>query len=95
MIKSKRTTREKKYEIVYESYADDIYRLCLYCLKDKEQAADITQQVFLNFYKFFNEVNPDYMLGYLVREAKELLPSSQNHEFTGEEVRECVTIGKE
>lgn len=94
MRKENVTTREKEFENVYQSYANDIYRLCLYYLKDENQAKDIAIQVFLNFYKIFDEVNPDYRLGYLVREAKELLAIGSNHEITGGEVTECVTSGK-
>lgn len=88
------TTREKKYEVVYKSYADDIYRLCLYFSKEEKQAANITQQVFIKFYKIYDKVHPDCILGHLVREAKGLLANSSNHEYTSEEVKQCATSGK-
>lgn len=94
MMKENITTRERLYEEVYSSYADDVYKICFYYSRDEEKAKDIAQQAFFNFYDIFDEVDSKYMLGYLVREAKRLLSSSQNHQFTGGEVKECVTIGK-
>lgn len=94
MMNDNVTAREKNYEVVYDSYANDVYKICFYYLRDENQAANITQQVFLNFYKVYDEVNPDHILGHLVREAKRLLASSQNHQITGEEVTECATNGK-
>lgn len=94
MVNDKVTMREELYERVYTLSVNDVYRFCFYHLKDEDKASEITQQVFLNFYKIFDEVNPDCVLGYLIREAKGLLSSSQNPEFIGEEVKECATSGK-
>lgn len=85
------TTKEKKFESVYKSYADDIYRFCLYCTKDKRKAVNIAQQVFFDFYQIFEEVEPEYRLKYLLYEAKKLLDESQ---ITGREVKKCRISGK-
>lgn len=94
MKKDNVTTREKLYEEVYASYANDVYKICIYYSKDEEKAKDIVQQAFFNFYEIFDRVDSKYILGYLVREVKRLLSSSQGHQFIGGEVKECVTIGK-
>lgn len=86
--------REKLYEEVYASCADDVYKICFYYSRDEEKAKDIAQQAFINFYDIFDKVESKYMLAYLVREVKSLLSSSSSHQFTSGEVKECVTIGK-
>ena len=45
-----RSEKERKFEIVYRSYADDVYRACLYLTKDQKVAQDIAEQVFIEFY---------------------------------------------
>ena len=87
MGKDTETTREKKFEVVYNSHVNDVYKVCLFYLKDEDKAADITQQAFFNFYKTFEKVHPDYTLAFLVREVKKLLPSNQNHKVMGKEVK--------
>lgn len=81
------TAREKKFKAVYKSYVNDVYKICLYYLKDEKEAANITQQVFFNFYKIYEEVHPDYILGFLVRGVKQLLPDSRNPKSIGGEVK--------
>ena len=87
------TNREKKYEVVYKTYADDIYKICLYYLKDTNHASDITQQIFLNFYEIFDEVHPDCTFGLLICEVKRLLKDGFKCEITSEEVKQCGTSG--
>lgn len=41
----------KQFELIYEKYADDVYRVALYLVKDKDKAQDIVQQAFVNIYK--------------------------------------------
>ena len=94
MIKETMTQREKQFQIVYRTHADDVYKFCFYYMRDEEKASEITQQAFLNFYKYFDKVIPDYRLGYLVREVKELLAEGQNLKSMCKEVRKCARIGK-
>lgn len=62
--------RQKKFDDIYSQYSDRIYKICFYMLKDEDAALDMMQQAFLNFYKHFDNVNPDCMFAYLVRAAK-------------------------
>ena len=94
MKKYNLTKREKQYEEVYATYADDVYKICIYYLKDEEKAKEIATQALVNFYEIFDKVDSRYILGFLVREIKRLLSSSQGRQFTDEEVKECVMNGK-
>lgn len=94
MKKYNLTKREKQYEEVYATYADDVYKICIYYLKDEEKAKEIATQALINFYEIFDRVDSKYILGFLVREVKRLLASSEGHQFTDEEVKECATNGK-
>ena len=55
----------KKYEIVYDRYANDVYRLSLYLLQDEEKAKDITRQTFANVYKKLQEIDEKSIHGQL------------------------------
>lgn len=81
------TGKEKRYESVYRTWADDIYKICLYYTKDKKKASDITLQTFLNCYKRFYEVDSNHIFAYLVREAKGLIAADESGEVSTEEVR--------
>lgn len=94
MITDKAAAKKKKFEVVYKSYADKLYKFCFYYLKDEEKAKDIAQQAFFNFYKYFEEVAPDVIFSCLASEAKKLLLNSQHQELTREELEECTMIGK-
>lgn len=67
-----KTTKEEKFEVVYQSYADEVYRVCLWFTRDEEKAQEIAQQTFVNFYEYFEEVSPECWLAYLVCTAKDL-----------------------
>ncbi len=94
MIKGTMGQREKQFQIVYRAHANDVYKFCFYYVRDKEKASEITQQAFLNFYKYFDEVIPDFRLGYLIREVKGLLAEGQNLNSTKGEAIKCARIGK-
>lgn len=66
-----RSEKERKFEIVYRSYADDVYRACLYLTKDQKVAQDIAEQVFIEFYDSFETIKEKYMLAYLIRMVKD------------------------
>lgn len=72
-----RSKKEEKFDAIYRAYADDIYRVCVYFVKDEDVAQEIAQRTFVDFYEHFENVNPDYMFAYLVRTAKDLVYSYQ------------------
>lgn len=50
-------------------YYNDIYHLCLSRLKKEENAADVTQEVFLVFQEKHNELDDDYIKAWLYKVA--------------------------
>ena len=50
-------------------YYNDIYHLCLSRLKKEENAADVTQDVFLFFQEKYNELDDDYIKAWLYKVA--------------------------
>ena len=88
MITDKATVENKKFEAIYKSYADSLYKYCLYYLKDEEKAKDITLQAFFNFYKHYETVTSDAVFKCLVCEAKQLLSYSQHQELARREILE-------
>lgn len=66
-----KTTKEEKFDVLYQSYVGDIYRVCLHLTKNKEQAEEIAQRTFVKFYDCFENVSPDLVLAYLVNTAKD------------------------
>ena len=70
----------EKYELIYERYANDIYRLSLYLLKDEKKAKDITQQAFENIYKRLQESDEESVCNQLLIEAKRLAKNQDTKE---------------
>ena len=50
-------------------YYDDVYHLCLSRLKREEDAADVTQEVFLFFQEKYDELEDDYIKAWLYKVA--------------------------
>ncbi len=50
-------------------YYNDIYHLCLSRLKKEENAADVTQEVFLFFQEKYDELEDDYIKAWLYKVA--------------------------
>ena len=82
------TVKQKKYQKIYKSYVNDIYRICLCFLKDEKKAKDATEQVFVDFYKEFEEVDSAHIFPHLVHNAKRLATNEKSHEFVSGEVTE-------
>ncbi len=55
---------ERATEIA-DLYYDDVYRLCFSRLKKEEEAADVTQDVFLFFQEKYNELDDEYIRAWL------------------------------
>lgn len=94
MLSKSAIIRQKRYEKIYQSHADDIYRICLHFLKDEKRAKDATEKVFVEFYKEFHEVDSDHIFAYLVFMAKRLSSGEQVHNLASGEVTECIASGK-
>lgn len=94
MITDEASTKKKRFEVIYKSHADNLYKFCFYYLRDEKKAVDIAQQAFFEFYKYFENVTSDAIFKCLAYEAKKLLPNSQYQELAREELKECTMIGK-
>jgi len=70
----------KEYGKIYERYANDVYRLSLYLLKDETKAKEITQQAFANVYKKVSENDKNSIRGQLLIEAKRLATNQDTKE---------------
>ena len=83
-----KSTKEKQYESFYERYADDAYRIALYCLRNEKTSESITEEAFLNFYKKQDGVNPRYEFRNLIQEIICLIKREFGERKLGEEVKE-------
>ena len=72
--------KTEKFELIYERYANDVYRLSLYLLKDETKAKDITQQAFENIYKRLQESDEESVCNQLLIEAKRLAKNQDTKE---------------
>lgn len=64
--------KEEKFEEIYRTFQNDVYRISLYYIKDMHTAQDITQKVFYQFYMHYENINPDSVRAYLFRSARNL-----------------------
>ena len=60
----------KKFKKIFDSHAINVYRICLYILRDEEKAEEIAKTVFVDFYEHMEEVSPEMVLTHLVIEAR-------------------------
>ena len=70
----------REYEKIYERYANDVYRVSLYLLKDETKAQDITQRAFENMYKKLQESDEESVCNQLLIEAKRLAKNQDTKE---------------
>lgn len=72
-MKKKRHIKYKqmKFEILYQKYANDVYKLSLHLSKDEEKAKNITLRAFEELYKSLEEVEAANVFPYLVQKIKD------------------------
>ena len=66
------TEKEKRFDRIYRLYANDIYKICLYLVKDEKIAEDIFQQTFFECYKNLEYYESEFGLAHLIRMAQQL-----------------------
>ena len=71
------TAKEKKFDAIYQMYADDIYRVCLHFCKNPDKAAQLMRQTFLEFYDIMEEIDPECRRSYLAKIAKHLVDEQE------------------
>lgn len=64
--------RDIKFEELYQKHYNYVYRICLKCIKNEQEAQDIAQKVFLAFYLRMDKMQLDCAEAYLVRAAKNM-----------------------
>ncbi|MBI5138178.1 MAG: sigma-70 family RNA polymerase sigma factor [Candidatus Vogelbacteria bacterium] len=65
---------EKIFLEAYEAYADAIFRHCLFRVREREKAKDITQETFTRTWEYMRSGKKiDYMRAFLYRVAKNLI----------------------
>lgn len=52
----KELTREEKYTRIINLYSNDVYKICFYLTKSKEEARNLTIKVFVEFHESFESV---------------------------------------
>lgn len=62
----------KQFELIYGKYANDVYRVALYLVKDEKKAQDIVQQVFVNIYKQCRETDEKSIYLQLLTETRRI-----------------------
>lgn len=67
-----RERKREKLDRIYEEHKDNVYKICLFFLKDEELAVEFSQQTFLNFYLHIDDVGIESVHAYLVRMARNL-----------------------
>ena len=66
-----RSAKEEEFEKIYLAYARDIYKVCVYLIRDKDLAAKAAQETFVSFYDSFEKIEPQYCFAHLVNTARE------------------------
>lgn len=84
-------SKEERFDSIYKAYADQVFRIGLYYTKDAYVAQEISQKVFINFYKHFDEIRKDGIRSYLIRSAQNL---SYNWYRDNKREREQVEISE-
>ena len=66
-------TGEKQFERLFKKHVDDVYKVAVYYTGNVDDAKTVTEKAFLKLHNNFNTVNPEYALGYLIHEVKNLI----------------------
>lgn len=64
--------KEARFDKIYRTFQNDVYKISLYYTKDEHIAQDIAQKVFYLLYLHFDNVNLDTVKAYLLRSARNL-----------------------
>ena len=88
MITNDEAVDMSKFDEMYKAHANNIYKICLYYLRDEKQASDLAVKVFCNYYLEYGEENSQYTFPLLVHEVKRLLKSEYGKSIEVEEQRE-------
>ena len=62
--------KEERFEDIYCTFKNEVYKISLYYTKDSHISEDITQKVFYEFYQHFENVDMERARAYLLRAAR-------------------------
>ena len=79
---------------IIERYYEDIFRFCLYMVREEEEAYDITQETFLKFIKYGSSYRRNNLKGYLLTIARNLCFSFFRKQKESNESCKCEWIEK-
>lgn len=65
--------------MIYEEYANDVYRVALYLVKDEKKAQDIVWQAFVNIYKQWLETDETSIYLQLLKETKRIAQNERRN----------------
>lgn len=68
-----KSTKEEEFADIYQTYSDDIYRVCFHFMKDEKAAKEIMVEAFIEFYDCFEETHPDDWYTCLIHIIKNLI----------------------
>ena len=64
--------KDEKFNRIYRTYQNDVFKISLYYTKDEYISQDITQKVFYQFFLHLDNVKKDSIRAYLIRSARNL-----------------------
>lgn len=67
-----KSNKDEIFNSIYQTYADEIYRVGLHYTRDEHMAQEITQRAFYQLYFHIENVNMDSVRAYLIRTARNL-----------------------
>ena len=79
---------------IIERYYEDIFRFCLYMVREEEEAYDITQETFLKFIKYGSSYRRNNLKGYLLTIARNLCFSFFRKQKESNQSCKCEWIEK-
>ncbi len=77
------TEKERRFVKVYDAFADEVYKVCVYFTEDKVTAQLIAQRAFVDFYERFENIQPEMHRAYLLHVAKKLALEEQKNSKKG------------
>ena len=73
LLKGPKTNSDMAFTEIYDRYSNNVYAYCRRVLNNREQAEDIFQETFYQFYNHVNDKHPDGSIrGYLITIARNL-----------------------
>ncbi|MDR0972138.1 MAG: RNA polymerase sigma factor [Bacteroidales bacterium] len=85
---------DKQYNLCVDNFSDNILRFLVKNLKDRQEAEDILQDVFLKLWEKHKEVDNDKVKAYLFKAAYNTMINTINHNklIDNIEIKDTVTI---